>query len=593
MYKRKNTQRISIILSMILCLSMFSPIFSYGGNAKKEQDIYSGKICLEERDMDALSFEKDISFPKDEKLSNGNTKKFSYFIYFMDKPNGEKIRSNVVSGKFFAEYLLKYTSISVLGEDGMMPLIKESYDKLGSCNYICLKEYSGEFEKDGKLWVLEPGTDFKPTGKNYIFEFDDSDFLHYRVIFNREGKHQKQGWSGWEVFDIRELDNDRTISMPNYDWQFKNGEENTKKGQVEYPPKDGYDFVGWNTGINEETGEATGKWITEDTKYWEAGIKKQEEGLWVFPIYKKSTPKTTQDPQNSVEKGDATKDLTDISGNHFIFSENVYNKARLDKKARPYQLSVTAKPGRRMLIEWTDCTKLGADIDGYIITRKVGTSKTFVEYTKVSKNVNYYKDILTKKNMPYYYMVFGYKKDSNGNITISENSMSATGQRLDSKRKMVTPNINRKFHRTKGGENVQLRVNYRIKRGVIPTSEWTRWRSHNNNIATINQNGLVTPKRPGTALISARTPNGKDVRCSLNIGKDGAIEIKKIEHKYFEKLVYFCNGRVANGVEPEDYSYLYNTEYINDGGITYFHHLYALWLTVRRNIETIERYFEK
>ena len=224
------------------------------------------------------------------------------------------------------------------------------------------------------------------------------------------------------------------------------------------------------------------------------------------------------------KKRPIAKNYADVSGNKFSIkgtknlnvNEGVYQDEKLPKNTRPYQLTVTAKPSRRMLVEWTNCKKLGADIDGYIITRKVGRSDTFVHYATVGANRNYFIDTLPKKNTNYYYMVFGYKKDKMGNITISENSMSAVGQRLDSaKINPYAPKLNYTKKTIRQGESVKLRLTY-PKNSI---STWTRWRTHNDavKVAKVNQQGVVTGLNKGKVLVSARTPNGRDIRCLITV----------------------------------------------------------------------------
>ena len=218
-----------------------------------------------------------------------------------------------------------------------------------------------------------------------------------------------------------------------------------------------------------------------------------------------------------------------LGGNTLRFKKNTYTGIRLPSVARPYQLSLTARVDKSMLLQWTDCKKLGADIDGYIILRRVDSETGYTEYTTTAATRNYYYDkSITKANTNYYYLVLGYKTDQFGNRTVSSDSMSVVGIRYDSRKinphevpvknptaaikaKYGLPVINKKTATISCGGTVNLSLSY----PSLAFSTWTRWRSDNSAIATVNSKGVVTGRSPGTVLISGRTPNGRDIRCTV------------------------------------------------------------------------------
>jgi hypothetical protein len=213
------------------------------------------------------------------------------------------------------------------------------------------------------------------------------------------------------------------------------------------------------------------------------------------------------------------------------FKQNTCTSLRLPSIARPYQLSLTARFDKQMLIQWTDCKKLGADIDGYLVMRRVGSEKAYTQFVTVPAARNYYYDnSITKANTNYYYIVLAYKKGPGGSYIVSSDSMSVVGIRYDSTKinphecpasgvsaalqaKFGMPTINAKNITLKVGQTYDLKLTY----PKLSFSTWTRWRSDKSSIATVNSTGKVTAKSKGTVLISGRTPNGRDVRCTVTV----------------------------------------------------------------------------
>ena len=201
-------------------------------------------------------------------------------------------------------------------------------------------------------------------------------------------------------------------------------------------------------------------------------------------------------------------------GNRFSYKSDVYTDAFLPANCRPYQMKFTAGSGSSILLEWTDRKKEGRDVDGYILFRRVGAGNTYYELTRTGATQNYFYDNDSKsKNTIYYYLVVSYKKDANGGITVSPSSLSACGvitgsARVNPYAPVMTPNK----VTIQQGEKVQLNLQYPGN----SLSTWTRWRSDNSAIAGVS-NGLVTGRQTGTTLISGRTPNGRDIRCTVTV----------------------------------------------------------------------------
>ena len=220
-----------------------------------------------------------------------------------------------------------------------------------------------------------------------------------------------------------------------------------------------------------------------------------------------------------------------LGGNTMNFKQNTYSTGRLPSLARPYQLSLTARLDKKMLIQWTDCKKLGADIDGYLVMRRVGSETAYTQYVTVPATQNYYYDTgITKANTNYYYIVLAYKKDVYGNYIVSTDSMSVVGLRYDSNKinphecpakgvsaalraKFGLPTINKTAVTLRVGQTYDLKLTY----PRLSFSTWTRWRSDKSSFAKVNSSGRVTAVSPGTVLISGRTPNGRDIRCTVTV----------------------------------------------------------------------------
>ena len=76
------------------------------------------------------------------------------------------------------------------------------------------------------------------------------------------------------------------------------------------------------------------------------------------------------------------------------------------------------------------------------------------------------------------------------------------------------------------------------------TDETVTWRSSNNNVATVDQNGLVTAVTEGNATITARTASGKEVTCDVTVTE--AVHISEV---YLKKTTLEMKNRTSETLE--------------------------------------------
>ena len=58
-----------------------------------------------------------------------------------------------------------------------------------------------------------------------------------------------------------------------------------------------------------------------------------------------------------------------------------------------------------------------------------------------------------------------------------------------------------------------------LKASLTPSDAYTTltWTSSNKKVATVNGKGVVTGKKPGTAVITFRTKNGKTAKATITV----------------------------------------------------------------------------
>ncbi|MBQ5564723.1 MAG: Ig-like domain-containing protein, partial [Clostridia bacterium] len=72
---------------------------------------------------------------------------------------------------------------------------------------------------------------------------------------------------------------------------------------------------------------------------------------------------------------------------------------------------------------------------------------------------------------------------------------------------------------------------------VLPSDadQTVKFNSSNRHVATVDQNGVVTAKKEGTAVIRVRTPNGKKMTCKITVKKQNMSWIQKMFMKLLHK----------------------------------------------------------
>ncbi|MCR5135338.1 MAG: Ig-like domain-containing protein [Clostridiales bacterium] len=217
--------------------------------------------------------------------------------------------------------------------------------------------------------------------------------------------------------------------------------------------------------------------------------------------------------------------ITDSSARSFRLSSGAiriktaaHAHYRLPGTAKPFNLLLTERGGSAIELKWTDCvSRYGADIDGYIILRKTRYSDPYAEIARVGRKTNLYTDKSSKsKSAIYYYMVIGYKKNSNGVLSVSDSQVAAGVTATSPKLNPYWPTINATKVSLKEKGTKKLTLNFSKYKNKSCTT-WTRWRSSNPAVATVDSKGLVTAKSPGTATITARTANGRNIDCVVHV----------------------------------------------------------------------------
>ena len=92
--------------------------------------------------------------------------------------------------------------------------------------------------------------------------------------------------------------------------------------------------------------------------------------------------------------------------------------------------------------------------------------------------------------------------------------------------------LNRAAVTLEKGQNIQLNAR------VFPSAaiQSVKWSSSNRHVATVDENGFVTAKKAGTAVITAKTSNGKKITCTINVKKpDKKSFIMKLINSVFKR----------------------------------------------------------
>ena len=78
---------------------------------------------------------------------------------------------------------------------------------------------------------------------------------------------------------------------------------------------------------------------------------------------------------------------------------------------------------------------------------------------------------------------------------------------------------------------------FQLAAEVLPSDadQTVKFNSSNRHVATVDQNGVVTAKKEGTAVIRVRTPNGKTTTCKITVKKQEMSWIRKMFMKLLNK----------------------------------------------------------
>ena len=271
----------------------------------------------------------------------------------------------------------------------------------------------------------------------------------------------------------------------------------------------------------------------------------------------------------------ATKTKTEMitGGNKVSFSRPVAVSAdgrelQLSGKTLVYNQKITAR-ANGITLEWNNLLAEGATgFDGYIITRREGeangTNNGYKEIARTNASTFTYTDkTATKKNTQYAYLIFAYKKYDSNSDRIGPCSLSAVGVAYGSERSNAhTANINLsgvKQNIDAGssgygtGKTITLLRGDKIRLDIVyaggSLSSWTRWRSSNSAVASIaltSGGAYVTANGTGTTLISARTPDGRDMRVTIKVVNSNEVNAGYAELNKYRK----ANGRAELKRDP-------------------------------------------
>lgn len=245
----------------------------------------------------------------------------------------------------------------------------------------------------------------------------------------------------------------------------------------------------------------------------------------------------------------SAKSMT-VSSLKCSFKNKAYTNYRLPYAARPYNLYLTARKGGVMELKWTDCKSNGADISGYIILRKTKPSDTYKEIARVSAKTVTYTDKSSKKNnQMYYYAIVGYKKNSNGIFTVSP-ARNAGGVTYESKsNNPYSPVISKTKMTMYVGKSSTLTLNYSKYKRVC--SKWTRWYSSDPSVATVSA-GKVKAVGAGTCTITAKTANGRNIKCTVTVKK--LMPFEAVVAKAKKEIGYMATGSGTYGTRFAKYA---------------------------------------
>ncbi len=114
---------------------------------------------------------------------------------------------------------------------------------------------------------------------------------------------------------------------------------------------------------------------------------------------------------------------------------------------------------------------------------------------------------------------------SAGKVTVTVktyNGLKAECEITVKKVKATKIRLNKSKVIIKKGKSIYLKATISPKN---VTDKTIKWSSNNKSVATVNSKGKVTAKRGGTAIITAKTTNGKKAKCHVNV-KESSKKVK-------------------------------------------------------------------
>lgn len=236
---------------------------------------------------------------------------------------------------------------------------------------------------------------------------------------------------------------------------------------------------------------------------------------------------TTYDEETHYKPTPATGKTFTLDGNKLSFSSKVVKSVpSFMKNAKIDHIWIKAYK-TKIKLNW-DIAKNMKLVDGVIVLRKDGKSKTFKEVKRLkfkttSSGVSkwspktYFNDTgAKKKNTPYTYVLVSYYVED-GYTYISHCSDWAAGQTTASKLKNAySAKINKKSANLQYGGKVTLKAT-QSKPKTIYLPKKIRWYSDNKKVAKVSSKGVVKAVGVGSTTIRARLASGKDVTCKVKV----------------------------------------------------------------------------
>ena len=106
-----------------------------------------------------------------------------------------------------------------------------------------------------------------------------------------------------------------------------------------------------------------------------------------------------------------------------------------------------------------------------------------------------------------------------------------------------------------GDQTVELGKNKELKYVILPIAAENKnvtWESGNEDVATVDQNGKVTPKKPGTSIITAVTEDGSYTdTCKVKVLFD---DVTKPSQYYYDAVYWAVERNITQGMGPTSFN---------------------------------------